>query len=777
MAMSEASLIKQGKTLEINTELLSLFPNRTRDAIKGQRRQPKYKDLVAEYVQAGSSVATLGPVPLTSDIITHSLASTSSVVTSSNSEAVPATRPVTRRQKRIANAAAQKSLPPEPPDPPDSPIALSPSSSDSSSVIAMDDPELALSFNEDLEIDSESIAVPSETIIDSSLDALQAVREVRTDMEAANISLMELSVNDSIRQDIASIPESAFSFDDTDFKIIDYLDLLFRSDRISMLSNELKEAWTDFRIRPCKETLFIRTRLIFEVLLPDKTPSNVRPRVVRSASPREALSRRVRRRIEYARAQRLFFKNPSRYSDSLLSPTNTLNEFDPFDDDFRMFWENVMSLPRDSCREPKFTDCHVDVGTTSSLMCPITTDEISKCFPKIGSAPGPDLSTVGELRQISKFELAKIFNIFLLCRRVPDRFCRAKTIFLLKRKDTSNPSDFRPISLTPIPARLLSKILARRLAPTVSLDPEQRGFIESDGISQNTFMLDFVLRHSRERVKRTFIASLDLKKAFDSVSHEAVFAALKAQAVDPEFVELLKSIYKNSTTSFAPYPNHRFSPTCGVKQGDPLSSILFNMVIDQLIKKLKEPIGLEIDGSIMSISAYADDILLFASSSAGLQHLINETSAFLETCNLHINCAKSFTISILADAKNKKTRVDSASPFYVNNAPLNILKANDSFKYLGLNFSAKGLVVGNCNPTLNNYLAKLKSAPLKPQQRIWILKNTLLPKLFHLLVLSFVPAGKLAKLDSITRAFVRGGGALFLPGDRLPQLIHSCLCC
>ncbi|GBN16942.1 hypothetical protein AVEN_253639-1 [Araneus ventricosus] len=144
MAMSEASLINQGKTLEINKELLSLFPNRTREAIKGQRRQPKHKNLVAEYVQAGSSIATLGPVPSTSsDISTHSLASISSDLTSiSNRVAVQDTRrPVTRRQKRIANAAAQKALPP---DPPDSHIVLSPSSSDSSSVIALDDPELTV---------------------------------------------------------------------------------------------------------------------------------------------------------------------------------------------------------------------------------------------------------------------------------------------------------------------------------------------------------------------------------------------------------------------------------------------------------------------------------------------------------------------------------------------------------------------------------------------------------------------------------------------------------
>ncbi|GBN17317.1 hypothetical protein AVEN_131258-1 [Araneus ventricosus] len=116
----------------------------------------------------------------------------------------------------------------------------------------------------------------------------------------------------------------------------------------------------------------------------------------------------------------------------------------------------------------------------------------------------------------------------------------------------------------------------------------------------------------------------------------------------------------------------------------------------------------------MSISAYADDILLFASSSAGLQNLLNETSSFLEQCNLNINCDKSFTISILADSKNKKTKVDSAFPFQVKNAPINSLKVNDSFKYLRLNFSAKGLLAANCSSALIDYLSKLKSARLNP---------------------------------------------------------------
>ncbi|GBN38140.1 Retrovirus-related Pol polyprotein from type-2 retrotransposable element R2DM, partial [Araneus ventricosus] len=711
---------REGRSLEVNSYLLSQFPNRTKEAIKGQRRQVKYKDLVKEYMS--KTLVSSGPCLADSDSLGSASSvsvispSSSKLTTSPSMDALndkTSSRPLTRRQKKLAQIKSLD-LPdppdPDPPDPnsdllepvpPDLPSADSCKSSNSS-VDDLDVHELSLSLADPL-LGVSSEAGSSDDLVNSSHEVIETIREVRLEFEAANTSILELSNSEAIGTNRTLPPEVAFSFDEVDSKIIDYIDLLFRSDRSSELSAELKDTWSDFRLRPCKDTLFIRTCLIFEVLLPDKSSMSKKPRKARCPSPREDLPRRVRRRIEFARAQRLFTKNPSRFSNSLLSPTNLAKDSNPFNSDFQTFWENVMSLPRDACRNPQFDNSPIDMSTNSKLMSPITTDEIGKSFPRNGSAPGPDLSSVGELRRISKFELAKIFNIFLLCRRIPDRFCRARTVFLPKKRDATDPGDFRPISLTPIPARLFSKILARRLAPSVRLDPEQRGFIEADGIAQNTFLLDFVLRHSKEKTKRTFVASLDLRKAFDSVSQEAVFAALKAQAVDHRFVELIQFIYAKSSTSFAPFPGHKFSPTCGVKQGDPLSSILFNMVVDQLIKKLKGPVGLDIDGTTMSISAYADDILLFASSSVGLQHLLNETAEFLETCNLFVNCSKSFTISILADAKSKKTKVDSATPFYIKNEPLRILKTNDSFKYLGVNFSAKGLLAENCCPTLQDY--------------------------------------------------------------------------
>ncbi|GBN08037.1 hypothetical protein AVEN_8253-1 [Araneus ventricosus] len=68
----------------------------------------------------------------------------------------------------------------------------------------------------------------------------------------------------------------------------------------------------------------------------------------------------------------------------------------------------------------------------------------------------------------------------------------------------------------------------------------------------------------------------DLKQTFDTMSPQAVFAGLENRAVDREFI---RNIDDQSSTSSAPFSNHDVTPTSGVKQGDALSSILFNLVL------------------------------------------------------------------------------------------------------------------------------------------------------------------------------------------------------
>ncbi|GBL82827.1 hypothetical protein AVEN_106353-1 [Araneus ventricosus] len=116
-----------------------------------------------------------------------------------------------------------------------------------------------------------------------------------------------------------------------------------------------------------------------------------------------------------------------------------------------------MPLPRDFGSVPVFSsESAQQKDGQTNLLYPISLDELNKCFPRNSSAPGQDFSTVSDLKQISRFELLNFFNIFLFCRKVPVRFCRARTIFIPKKPAEIDPGDFRPISLTPIPVRLFS---------------------------------------------------------------------------------------------------------------------------------------------------------------------------------------------------------------------------------------------------------------------------------------------------------------------------------
>ncbi|GBN02052.1 Retrovirus-related Pol polyprotein from type-2 retrotransposable element R2DM [Araneus ventricosus] len=279
---------------------------------------------------------------------------------------------------------------------------------------------------------------------------------------------------------------------------------------------------------------------------------------------RGKISKRRQRRQDYERTQEAFRRIPYQ----ILDPVDSSTMATPFDDDFRSYWEIVLSIPADHRSSfpilPAGNMEHSDrESVTLTLLDPISLEEVHKCFPRNQSAPRPDLVTVKELRDIPIWDIVKMLNIFLFCRKLPERLCKSRTIFIPKISGACKPGDFRPISLTPLLGRLFSKIMAQRLNKFANLANEQRGFIPDDGVAQNIFLLDFVLRHAHEKCRATYIASIDLAKAFVSLSFDFVFAALTEKGIHPEFISLIRMIYDQSSTSFEPFADHRFTPSCG----------------------------------------------------------------------------------------------------------------------------------------------------------------------------------------------------------------------
>ncbi|GLV61330.1 hypothetical protein CBL_21153, partial [Carabus blaptoides fortunei] len=84
------------------------------------------------------------------------------------------------------------------------------------------------------------------------------------------------------------------------------------------------------------------------------------------------------------------------------------------------------------------------------------------------------------------------------------------------------PVDFRPLSISSVLSRCLHKILAKRVGILVPISAKQSAFRPVDGCSINIFLVDKVLKHHREHFKPLYMATTDIAKAYDSITHESL---------------------------------------------------------------------------------------------------------------------------------------------------------------------------------------------------------------------------------------------------------------
>uniref|UniRef100_A0A1A9UYI9 Reverse transcriptase domain-containing protein n=1 Tax=Glossina austeni TaxID=7395 RepID=A0A1A9UYI9_GLOAU len=135
--------------------------------------------------------------------------------------------------------------------------------------------------------------------------------------------------------------------------------------------------------------------------------------------------------------------------------------------------------------------------------------------------PGLDNITVRALRKVSPNRLCLLFNAMLYLEHMPKSLKIGKTVFI--RKAMTGGSDgvtkWRPITTSSIFMRALHKILARRLEALSLHSHNQRGFSRIDGVFSNVFCLEQIVKHATLNGRPLCLVSVDISKAFDTVSH------------------------------------------------------------------------------------------------------------------------------------------------------------------------------------------------------------------------------------------------------------------
>ncbi|CAL7932985.1 unnamed protein product, partial [Xylocopa violacea] len=423
-------------------------------------------------------------------------------------------------------------------------------------------------------------------------------------------------------------------------------------------------------------------------------------------TPQSTLTRRRARRIEYAQTQRAWNKNPCNCLRKILKD-KTSNSVPP-KHVMVPFWQAVMTDGSDA--SPGINK-HNKAQEINALWAPIEPSEIKEAYPELSSSPGPDGLSVRQLRAMPIPILVRIFNLFLLLGKIPKHLLESKTILIPKKDGASEPGDYRPITISSVITRTYHKILARRIMRLVNLDKRQKAFIPADGCAENIFDLDMVLRYHRQNFKSLFVASIDIAKAFDSVSHNTIRDTLLMKGIPSPMVQYIMDVYARN------------------------------------------------------------DMVFVTSTPHGLQLILDLAADYLAQCGLRINAAKSFTVAIKNIPHVKKTIVDGKQKFRCAGQELPSLKREDEWKYLGVPFTPEGRSLGQEIVQLRSALAKLTKAPLKPQQRLFALRVMVLPSLYHLLTLGNTTLSKLKKIDSMVRGAVRKW--LGLSHDVVNAYIHA----
>ena len=436
----------------------------------------------------------------------------------------------------------------------------------------------------------------------------------------------------------------------------------------------------------------------------------------------------------------------------------------------RRYWKDVFEK-----ENPYSGNIAVDQSKFNwNIANPISRDELDTALKDMSeSAPGLDGIKCRQIKSGRLDLVLLVLNVLLRTSTIPDWMADGRVTLIPKVPNPQSPKDYRPITVTSMLLRLFHKILARRFEG-LYIGSEQVAYQRTDGIAKNVFLLDSVIRDAHRLNKPLFVCFVDVSKAFDSCSRGAILDAASRAGVPPPIREYLERMFSRSGCWVE---GEKFSQRSGVRQGDPMSGALFNFVIDYVYSRLNSRTGYRLNNeldALVSHFLFADDGVIVSESLEGLRSKVEQVVEGFNACGMKLNPAKCCVLALDRVPKRKTLFVGGTrtfAPICIDGIEVPFMPADGMYKYLGLKFGPRGMIKGYEFDLLKLKVTRLAKSALKPQQKLFLFRNQLVPSLYHVLVLGGVARTTLARMDSYCRREVRK--FLHLPGDVPSAAIHA----
>lgn len=311
-----------------------------------------------------------------------------------------------------------------------------------------------------------------------------------------------------------------------------------------------------------------------------------------------------------------------------------------------------------------------------------------------------------------------LFNGMLQHSFVPTDFLRGAISPVVKDNegDLTSSSNYRPITLCSVFAQMYEQAIRIKIGHLLYSTDLQFGFKKGHSTVHALYTLKTTVNYFTSRSSSVFVAFMDCTKAFDRISHYALFAKLMKRKVPLCFLSLIIFWYLNMCVNckwngtFSEY----FDVPSGSKQGGILSPEFYSLYVNDLIVLLKRAgLGCHIMMMFLAAILFADDLALLAPSRGVLQFMINICHSYCKMYCLEFNPKKT-KVMVFGKLSGKP----DLYPLYLGERRIDYV---DEWRYLGTTVVSGGKLSFSIQNELRKFYGALNSilgVLVKPPEQI-----------------------------------------------------------